>query len=300
MPTFVSTFVSGQLSKCLGLCLLVVPSLFSQAQALECGQAAPDASRIAVAGGSLTEILYALGEERRIVAVDRTATYPPAARELPQIGYVRDLSAEGILSLAPTLILGEHDMGPPDVVAQLAAVGVDLLTVPERFELAGVVDKIRCVAAAVDRRDAGEQLIAELTASAAGALPAGTGVKGLVLLGVRGGAPLAAGRETSGAGLLTMAGVHNVMQEFTGWRGISEEAMLLAAPEVIVVPQRGVDDAGGLDALLEHPALRLTPAARSRNVVVMDGMAMLGFGPRTVAAAASLRERVQSVQTSAP
>jgi iron complex transport system substrate-binding protein len=97
-----------------------------------------------------------------------------------------------------------------------------------------------------------------------------------------------------------MAGVRNVMQDFTGWRGISEEAMLLAAPQVIVVPQRGVDDAGGLDALLEHPALRLTPAARSRNVVVMDGMAMLGFGPRTVAAAASLRERVQSAQISAP
>jgi iron complex transport system substrate-binding protein len=286
--------------RCRAVLAVAALLLAQQTHALSCGDVAPDASRIAVAGGSLAEILYAMGEESRIVAVDRTATYPEAARALPQIGYVRDLSAEGILSLKPTLVLGEHDMGPPEVVAQLESLGVDMLLVPERFDVSGVVDKVRCVAAAVGNVGAGEALVEQLSAPLAQVQAEAPKVAGLVLLGVRGGAPLAAGRDTSGDGLLAMAGVRNVMRDFAGWKGVSEEAMLLAAPEFIVVPQRGVDDAGGVDALLEHPALRLTPAARERRVIVMDGMAMLGFGPRTVEAAARLQSAVSAAAGAAP
>ena len=263
------------------------------ATALECGEVAPDASRIAVAGGSLTEILYALGEEARIVAVDSTATYPAAARELPQIGYVRSLSAEGLLSLQPTLILGEHDMGPPQVVDQLETLGLDLLVVPERFDAAGVAAKVRCVATAVGREAAGAALAGELLAAGAETEPTPGAPRGLVLLGLRGGSPVAAGRDTSGSGLLAMAGARNALSGFAGWKPVSEEALAAAAPAFIVIPERGVADAGGLEALLAHPALRLTPAARERRVIAMDGMAMLGFGPRTVAAAERLREGLE-------
>ena len=74
--------------------------------------AAKDPSKLSIAGGSLTEIVYLLGAEKQIVAVDVTSNYPPKARALPSIGYVRNLSAEGILSLDPTLVLGEDDMAP--------------------------------------------------------------------------------------------------------------------------------------------------------------------------------------------
>jgi len=267
--------------------------LAAGAAALECGQPAPDASRIAVAGGSLAEILYALGEEQRIVAVDRTATFPAAARQLPQIGYVRNLSAEGLLSLQPTLVLGEHDMGPPAVVDQLGALGLDMLVVPERFDAGGIAAKIRCVAAVVGREAAGEALVAETLAGAQTAPVAADAPRGIVLLGLRGGSPVAAGRDTSGGGLLAMAGARNALEGFEGWKPVSEEALARAAPAFIVVPERGIADAGGLDALLAHPALRLTPAASARRVIAMDGMAMLGFGPRTVATAAALRERLE-------
>ncbi|WP_131917524.1 heme/hemin ABC transporter substrate-binding protein [Chromatocurvus halotolerans] len=276
---------------------LVAGCLFlagTTAQAMSCGEVAADATRIAVAGGSLTEILYELGEEQRIVAVDRTATYPDAAQALPQIGYVRDLSAEGILSLEPTLVLGEHDMGPPEVVAQLESLGVDMLIVPESFDTAGVAEKIRCVAAAVGNPSAGETLVASTLAPLE--KQTGTEARGVVLLGVRGGAPLAAGRNTSGHGLLTMAGLDNAMRDIDGWKGVSEEAMLLAAPDFIVITQRGLDDAGGMQALLAHPALRLTPAAQNRRIIAMDGMAMLGFGPRTLATAAALRAELEAIR----
>jgi len=263
---------------------------------LQCGEQPADASRIAVAGGSLVEILYDLDEQARIVAVDRTATYPAAARELPQLGYVRDISAEGLLSLQPTFVLGEHDTGPPEVLAQLERLGIDFLLVPEEFSVDGIRDKIRCVAASVGRGDRGEALadalLADLAPDVARQLEvtdtAASGPAGIVLLGLREGAPVAAGRDTSGQGLLDMAGARNLMQ-FEGWKPVSVEAMAAARPEFIVIPERGVRMAGGMDELLAHPALRLTPAAEARRVISMDGMAMLGFGPRTAAAAARLR-----------
>lgn len=324
-----------------GACVLALAGLLAApnaaARVLDCGERPADAARVAVAGGSLVEILYALGEQDHIVAVDRTSNYPQAAKKLPQIGYVRNISAEGLLSLEPTFVLGEHDTGPPEVVEQLARLGVDMLLVPEQFSVAGIRAKIRCVAAAMGADAAGEALAASLLAGVVGlsedapgegapehvaggniatrdmagnvagqaadhvagnvaenvAEKAAPRPRGVVLLGLREGAPIAAGFNTSGQGLLSMAGAVNLM-DFEGWKPVSVEVMAAAEPEFIVIPNRGVQMAGGLQALLEHPALRLTPAARERRVIAMDGMAMLGFGPRTVRAAAELRARLRA------
>jgi len=252
-----------------------------------------DASRIAVAGGSLTEILYALGEEERIIAADRTSNYPAEALSLPQIGYVRNLSLEGVLSLTPTLVLGEHDMGPPDVVDRLHELGVSTLRVPETFDFAGIVAKVRCVASALGMPDRGEALVAERLQTAAPPArdPAAT-PQGMVILRLQNGAPIAAGRDSSGQGLLEMAGAGNVLSGFDGWKPVSTEAMAAAAPDFIVITDSGLEQAGGLEALLRQPSIRLTPAARQGRVFSMDGMAMLGFGLRTAEAARSLRRQL--------
>ncbi|MEM6639447.1 MAG: ABC transporter substrate-binding protein [Pseudomonadota bacterium] len=277
----------------------ILGSVFSSAATLECGKAAPDASRIAVAGGSLAEILYALEEQDRIVGADRTSNYPPAALELPQIGYVRALSAEGLLSINPTLILGEHDMGPPDVVEQLERIGVDVLRVPEAFTAAGIAAKVRCVANAIGEEEAGEAMARRILADGVKlkgerAADLDNAPAGIVLLGLRGGTPIAAGRDTSGAGLLTLAGARNVFESVDGWKPLSAEALADAQPAFIVIPERGVRTAGGIEKLLDHPALRTTPAARDRRVVSMDGMAMLGFGLRTLDAAGQLKDALDS------
>jgi len=272
--------------------LLVAPGAF--AEPLACGERAQDIDRIAVAGGSITEILYALNAGDRIVAVDSTSNFPPSATQLPQIGYVRNLSTEGLLSLSPTRVIGEHDMGPPAVLAQLEALDVDVLRIPEAFTAEGIAAKVRCVAAALGQDDDGERLIEEMLAAtpierAQSTRPA----RGIVLLGLRAGAPVAAGRDTSGDGLLRMAGAENQFASIEGWKPISVEAMAAAGPDFIVIPERGLREAGGIDALLAHPALRLTPAARTRRVIAMDGMTMLGFGPRTLAAADALRSALE-------
>ncbi len=242
-----------------------------------------DPSRISVAGGSVTEILYALGAGTQIVGADRTSNYPVAALSLPQIGYVRNLSAEGVLSLSPTLVLGEHDMGPPDVIAQLERVGLPVIAVPEAFTRDGVVVKVRCVARVVGREAAGERLIVERL-DLNGRAVTDESPRGLIVLTLTEGAPIAAGRDTSGEGFLTLAGARNALS-FDGWKPVSAEAIAAAAPDFIVITHRGLEAAGGLDSLLEHPALRLTPAAVNARVLAMDGMAMLGFGLRTLESA---------------
>lgn len=274
-----------------GLIAAVTVSLAAESSAaqLACGEEPADTSRIVVAGGSLTEIVFALGAQDQVVAVDVTSTYPPAATQLPQIGYVRDLSAEGLLSLEPTLILAEHDAGPPDVMAQLDAVGIEVLRVPETFSREGIEAKIHCVAAALGTSDRGAALVESLATLPAAPLD----TRGLVTIGIDGGAPLVAGTNTSGDGLLAMAGVGNLVAH-EGWKPVSREAMVALAPAFLLISERGLRQAGGMDKLLDHPALRLTPAAQNRRVIVMDGMAMLGFGPRTVEAARSLRAALEA------
>jgi iron complex transport system substrate-binding protein len=257
-----------------------------------CRRPARDASRIAIAGGSLTEIVYLLGEEERIVGADRTSNWPAAALELPQIGYVRELSTEGVLSLSPTLVLGEHDAGPPAVIDQLTRTGVEVAIVPEEHTPDGIIAKVRCVAMLLGMPDAGEALLASRVMPVVDEIESlamrGTPPRAVVLLGIRDGSPLGAGTDTSGAGVLDMARAENALEVMSGWKPVSMETMVSIDPDYIVLPARGLAAAGGIEGLVSHPAIRLTSAGRSRRIIAMDGMALLGFGPRTLEAARDL------------
>ena len=259
-------------------------------------EVAADSTRIAVAGGSLTEIIYFLGAEERLVAVDTTSNFPAAARKLPSIGYVRALSAEGLLSLKPTLVLGEHDMGPPHVSTALAATGLPLVRVAEVPTAAGIVAKVRCVAAVLGLAEHAEALIEMRLApvmEALAALPPSGGstpVRAVVLLGVRDGAPIGAGAGTSAHGLLEMAGAVNALTDFQGWKPVSVEALANAQADYVVMPQRGAADIGGVAQALRHPAVAPLVAGSADRLIVMDGMELLGFGPRTLDAALRLAE----------
>lgn len=282
-------------------CAILAAMLAAAADAASgCAQAASSA-RIAIAGGSLTEIVYFLGAEERIVAVDSTSDFPAAARQFPSVGYVRNLSAEGLLSLAPTLVLGEDDMGPPETVAAVERSGIDIVRVPESRSARGILGKVRCVAAALGLGGEAEARIAAQLMPKLDALDAlaaaGDRPRAALLLQMRDGAPIGAGRETSGDSVLALAGAANVFASFDGWKPISVEAMVHSAPDFVVVSAHGAQAAGGIDALLSHPALRVLGADeqdRRRRLIVMDGMALLGFGPRTLDSAATLGRRLRA------
>ncbi|WP_445682860.1 heme/hemin ABC transporter substrate-binding protein [Radicibacter daui] len=252
----------------------------------------PDAARIVSADGSVTEILVALGYEDRLVAVDTTSLYPPEVTRLPKIGYARALSAEGLLSLHPDVIVAGHDAGPPEVLAQVRASGVPLALTPAAEDGESLAVKIRAVGEAVGADAAADSLAADVEGKLGKietqVAAAGTRPRVLFLMSAGEGAPRAAGAHTSAAAMIALAGGINAAEGYDGYKPISAEAAVATKPDYIVVPSHTAAALGGADKLAQLPQLALTPAAQKGNIVVMDTMYLLGFGPRTPDAVADL------------
>ncbi len=264
-----------------------------------CPEPAMDASRIVSAGGSVTEIIYALGAESRLVAVDTTSNFPSSAADLPSVGYVRALSTEGMLSTRPTLILGEDDMGPPEVLSQLSSLGIELAVIPERWHGQGIVEKVRCISSIVGVGQSARDALIEKLQNHMDDLSIQRSridkpIRVALLLALRDGVPTAAGSETSGHGVLEMAGLTNVFADFEGWKPIASEAMITRNPDVIFITERSAKAAGGIEAVIADPIIELTDAGSSGNVFAVDGMALLGFGPRTITTALQISTLAQA------
>jgi iron complex transport system substrate-binding protein len=247
--------------------------------------AAQDGPRRVVAlGGDITEIVYSLGEAERLVGRDTTSSYPEAAESLPSVGYFRQLGAEGVLSLRPDLILAAAGAGPPEALKQIAATGVRIVTMPDTHSSAGLMGKVEAVANALGVADQGARLAARLSQEIEAAKTLIAGMPGrpkvLFIIAAAGGAPLAAGTQTAADALVGLAGGENVFAGHTGYKSVSLEAVAAAAPDAIAMMTQTLDNLGGVSGVVEHPALRLTPAAKTKRVIARDGSYLLTFGPR--------------------
>jgi iron complex transport system substrate-binding protein len=269
-------------------------AFLAAAVALVAGSAAlaEDAARVITLGGSVTEIAVALGAEARLVARDTTSTYPQSVMSLPDVGYIRALSPENVLALSPALIVAEGDAGPPEAVEVLKAAGIPFVLVPEASDPAGVVAKIDAVAAALDLPEEGATLSAQvqsaLSKAEARAVAVAAPKRVLFILSLQGGRVMAAGEGTEADGIIRLAGGVNAGTGFTGYKPMTDEAVLTAAPDVLLMMDREGDLAIGNADILAQPALAETPAAQAGAIVRMDGMLLLGFGPRTPQAADAL------------
>lgn len=253
--------------------------------------------RLVTVDGAITEIVYALDLGSRLVAVDTTSTYPPETKALASVGYKRRLSAEGLLSLSPDLVLATEDAGPSEVIGQIRAAGVNVRQIPDTATLEGLHEKIRAVAAALERVDAGERLIGriELDLAALGR-QVGTVEKRprvLFLMVVGSGIDHSAGRGAPVDTLIQLAGGENVLHAAVeGYKPLSPEAALAAAPDVILVSQRGLDDLKGIEGVLARAGLTATPAGQTRRVIAMDNALLFNFGPRLAQAAEELARKL--------
>ncbi|KIC41985.1 hemin ABC transporter substrate-binding protein [Ruegeria sp. ANG-R] len=244
---------------------------------------AEPAQRIVSAGGSITEIIYALGQEHRLVARDSTSNHPAEVSELPNVGYVRRLSAEGLLSVNPDMILAEEGAGPPETLEVLAETQIPLISIPMGHDRDAVVAKIRAVAAALEVSEQGEEL-ADQVASAIDAATSQSGLadkRVLFVLSLQGGRVLAGGANTAAQGMIEMAGATNAVEGFEGYKPLGDEAVITAAPDVILMMKAGGAVSVTDEEVLSHPAIAATPAGQNRDILRMDGMLLLGFSVRT-------------------
>ncbi len=246
------------------------------------------AQRLVTLGGEVTETVFALGLGDRVVAVDTSSTWPPEATELPQVGYVRSLAAEGVLAMAPDLVLASADAGPPQVLAKLRAAGVELLVLPGPPPVTNSLQLIETVARRLEVEVRGAELIAEIRHALAALPGSAERPAALAVIGGQGGQLMAAGAGTRADAMLRLAGARNAAAEFHGYRPLSAESLIRLNPAAIVVPDHALPLLGGLNGLRRQPGVAATTAGRTGRLVTMDGLLLLGMGPRLGLAAREL------------
>lgn len=252
---------------------------------------AASARRIVSVGGAVTEILYRLGQDAEIVGVDSTSQYPAEAlRTKANVGYIRALGAEGVLSLNPTLVLAADGAGPPDALHLIEQAGVPIVRVPDQPSAMGIVERVKVIAQTLGVPERGAALIQDIENGFAQLAQAKTRIthpaRALFVLSLQNGRPLVGGQGTTADAMLALAGATNAASSLNGWKPLSDEGLIAAAPEVIVMMNHG--PGGAAQDPFTFPAFAATPAADKRRLVVMDSLYLLGFGPRTPAAARDL------------
>lgn len=260
---------------------------------------AEGADRVLALGGAVTEIVFALGQGDRLVARDSTSSYPPEVEALPDVGYVRALSPEGVLSVDPSLILAIEGSGPPEAMEVLREAGIPLVTVPEGYDAAAILRKIAIVAEALGVADEGAHLAAQVETALATSVAAGrtdAPPRVLFILSMQGERIVAAGSGTAAEGIIGLAGGINAMEGFDGYSQVSDEAVLMADPDVILMMDRSGDHAVDDAEIRAHPVLGRTRAAETGAIVRQPGLLLLGFGPRTPSAVKALSRALQRTQ----
>ncbi|RWP50505.1 heme/hemin ABC transporter substrate-binding protein [Mesorhizobium sp.] len=254
------------------------------ARAAEGTEVFADPSKIAAIGGSITEIVFALGEQDRLAARDSTSRYPEAALKLPDVGYMRQLSPEGVLSVNPSGILALHGSGPKQAVDVLKKTSIPFIEVPERYDHEGILEKIHIVGKALGVDAKADALAAEIDAKLKAAEKQTASIKErkrvLFVLSMQGGKILASGSETAADGIIKLSGGVNAVDGYSGYKQLSDEAVITAKPDVILI-MNNAGPAASDDELFANPAILSTPAGAARKVIRMDGGYLLGFGPRT-------------------
>jgi iron complex transport system substrate-binding protein len=260
-------------------------------------QSYPEAKNIITIGGPVTEVVFALGAGDRVVARDTTSLFPAEVTALPDVGYMRQLSAEGVLSVGPDLIITRDTAGPPEVLDQLRAASVPMVEVKDAFTADAVTQAVRTIGDALALQDKAKTMVAAIEAefaTLATRVETGPRPRAMFILSNQGGRLNVSGGKTGANGVFDLAGAENVFaQDFDGYKIVSDEAIIMAAPDVIVMMAstgEAEHDAKRDDTLALH-AIAQTPAGKNGAFVLVNPAA-LGFGPRTASMASELRDNL--------
>ena len=250
------------------------------------------AERVLSIGGAVTEIIYALGEEDRLIGRDSTSSYPEAALELPDVGYMRALAPEGVLSIKPDLILAREGSGPPEAVEVIRSAGIPFVDVPEKFTADGIGDAVDAVAGALGVEEKGEALHAEISAQMTQLAETVSGIdekkRVLFILSMQGGRIMASGTGTAANGIIELADAENAIVDFEGYKQLTDEAIITIDPDAILMMDRDGELDTPPETVFAHPAIATTKAGKDKALIRMNGLYLLGFGPRTASAALDL------------
>jgi iron complex transport system substrate-binding protein len=234
-----------------------------------------------------------LGEGDRLLARDTTSYQPAEVQMLPDVGYLHALSSEGILSLDPGLILAEASAGPLETIDILREASAEFVSVPKGFDAKGVMRKVEVVAKALGVPEKGDALAARIEADFAALASrvkrqSAKPKRVLFVLSARSGTVRVAGKDTPVDAMISLAGGVNVASDLSGYKAMNEEALIMAAPDFILMASYPGSSPPDVEELFALPALSLSPAASKKATLIMDALELAGFGPRTAQSALML------------
>ncbi|ERB66664.1 hemin ABC transporter substrate-binding protein [Vibrio coralliilyticus OCN008] len=258
--------------------------------------------RIISAGSAVTELILALEQQNQLVAVDVTSELPQDLK-LPKIGYHRRLSSEGLMALNPTRLIGSDEMGPETSLSQLKTAGVEVDIVNTLPTPEGLLERIDEIAALTDSQKNAEALKAEVNQkiSSLEKNKAKTKeAKKVLFLLIHEGRPAnVAGSSTTPNAIIELAGgINPAASKLDSYKPLSTEAMVEMQPDVILVSGRSYEKMGGADAILaKMPLLAATPAGQSKNIITVDGHALVGgLGLKSLSEAERLSQILTTVE----
>jgi iron complex transport system substrate-binding protein len=248
--------------------------------------------RIVCIGQAYNEMIFALGAQDNLVGVDLSSTYPPEIKKLTSVGYHRALSAEGILSLNPTLIIHDNSIGPENVVRQLQSLNIPMKTFNAKDDsIDGAKALLREMGAYFHKEQRAEELCTKVDKDMATAADAVKKYQDHPRVGV-----IHFGRASNvylvvGSGGGGDAGSAGHMVEWAGGqmaidkRGMqqmtSPEVVAKSNPEVILMTEFGFDRLGSMDQAKTLPGIAETDAAKNNRIYRVPEHELMYFGPNT-------------------
>lgn len=265
-----------------------------------CSRVVMASPRTLVLGSDVAEIVAALGESDGVIARDDTVDWPAELANLPSVGYLRNLSGESVLSLAPQRVIAAQAAGPREVLAQIEASGVELIHFDQPPQLDNLATRVASLAAIYGKQAEGKALVEEIERNREqlAALPPLNGLKVMFVLHHGGMTPMVAGQGTLAHQLVESLGATNAFAGMQGYRPISAEGLVPAAPDVVILPADGLEALGGPEGLWQLPGLSLTPAGEAHHYVAIDSGALLGMGLRTPDALIALHGELAALNDS--
>ncbi|MGC6508842.1 MAG: heme/hemin ABC transporter substrate-binding protein [Myxococcota bacterium] len=249
--------------------------------------------RIVTLSANVTETVFAIGLGDSIVGVDSSSLYPQMATNKSQVGYYRRINAEGLLGLAPDLIIATDAAGPPEVIEKIRKSGIPMAILSSEASLKGAQNRIEQISTLLDKKKEGHTLVWEMQDQLAAMRKPKEQPKVLFIYARSGGTQNVAGLDTSANAMIELAGGINAVQGYTGYKPMNAEAILAAQPDYVLFTSRGLESIGGVETAKKLPGISETPAAANDKIISIDDLLLLGFGPRTAEGVMQLSELLQ-------
>ncbi len=252
--------------------------------------------RLITLGGNVSETACALGVCDSIVATDSSSLYPEQLTKLPQVGYARALNAEGLIAQKADMILATTSAGPENVLEKVKATGIKLEKVDGGTTVDAAQARILALGGILNKKPEAESLLKQMLGDLQELEQRRQKIKTpqkILFIYARGSRVLqVAGDKTAAAAMIELAGGKNALTGFTEYKGLTPEAVVAAAPDLILMTDDGLQSVGGREAVWKLPGLGMTPAFKSKRLVVMNDLYLLGMGPRLAKAAGSLMDAI--------